>query len=351
MSFFGLTAASSKVKVLGVEIPAPNTDTIAPAIPTELTEGNTTSDSTYIKWRAVADDVLTTGYKIYKDDVLAATVVNNEGKVTNLTEGTYSFKVSAIDAAGNESDKSTAINITIPATTSDPLDSIIASKGQIALDSTYIDLNGANVRTENDVIYLTKWVDRSPNLNHATQSDEDLQMEVLPEFKNILPDGFDDVMMFDQDFALNSNTGGFSLFLCLDHFISGLNVVLHRRGAAGSGAGLYFYKNGSTYELRMVTAANYLLTFGGLTLADTTGNKVFEIHHDGVATAKLLINGVEKSSVTANNDSWVFGRISSAYDGDYFEGFFKGIFAFNTVLSEGEKTTVRNALTSRYNVV
>jgi len=350
MSFFNVIAALSLRGVTTIVTP-PSSDITAPSVPINLVEGYTDSNSTFFMWRAQTDDVSVVTYKVYKDNVFYKTVVNNEAKIIGLTEGNYSFTVSSVDASGNESAKSQALVIAIPATLADPLDALIASKGQLALDSTYIDLAGVNVREENNTTYLTKWMDRSPNLNHAVQTDLDLQMEILPEYKSVLPDGFDDVMILNTDMVLDAATGGFSIYICVDKFFNGLSIVLGRRtSTASSGGSVYFFKNGGNYEMRFVTSSAYLMTFGGLVIDDIVGNKIYEVHHDGAGSATLLINGVSKSTIIVNNDSWNIGRLNSPYYGDYFEGLYKGIFSFNTILSASEKTLVRDSLTARYNI-
>ena len=346
MSFFNVIAASS---IRGVTtVTPPSSDVTAPSVPINLLEGNTDSNSTFFTWRAQTDDVSVVIYKVYKDNIFYKSVVNNEAKIIGLTEGNYSFTVSSVDASGNESARSQALVIAIPAAVSDPLDALIASKGQLALDSTYIDLSSANIREENNTIYLTKWMDRSPNLNHAVQTDLDLQMEILPEYKSVLPDGFDDTMILNTDMILDAATGGFSIYICVDKFFSSLSIVLGRREVPGGN--IFFFNAGGGYELRFANSSGYSMTFVGLVKDDIMGNKIYEVHHDGVGSATLFINGISKSTITANNDSWNIGRLSSPYDGDYFYGLYKGIFSFNTVLSASEKTFVRDTLTARYNI-
>jgi len=350
MNFFNVIAASSLRGVTTVT--PPSSDVIAPSVPINLLEGYTDSNSTFFTWRAQTDqETLIVNYRVYKNNVFEKQVWNNEAKIIELIEGNYSFTVSSIDASGNESAKSEALIVAIPATVADPLDALIASKGQLALDSTYIDLAGVNVREENNTTYLTKWVDRSPNLNHAVQTDLDLQMEILPKYKSVLPDGFDDVMILNTDMVLDAPTGGFSIYICVDKFFSGLSIVMSRRTATiGSGASISFRKIGSNQSIGFSTSSGYRMEFDNLTESDTSGNKIYEVHHDGAGSATLLINGISKSTITVNNDSWNIGRLNSAYDGEYYQGLYKGIFSFNTVLSASEKTLVRDSLTARYNI-
>lgn len=327
------------------------TDGMAPGVPTDLIEGNTDNNSTYLRWRAVTDDVSVPTYKVYKDGVFERNAVENEVKILGLTEGNYSFTVSSIDAAGNESAQSSSIVITIPATVTDPIDAITASKGQLALDSTYIDLKGADVREENNMFYLERWEDRSPNANHAIQVDEDKQMEIYPEFKNIWPDVLDDVMFLNQNIVLDS-TNGFSVYLSLDILYVNNPIRIIMGSEAGQVSGnIYLYKVGSsTYELRFADENNYIMKFP-FSVDYTTGKLIYEVHVDGVGGATLHINGVLVSTITVDPSTWVLKRLSGSSSGqDPYVGFYKGIHTFSSVLTEGEKTTVRDALMERYKI-
>lgn len=83
-------------------------DISAPSIPALLTMILRTSTTATFSWQASTDNVAVTGYKIYKNDVYVTTVTALNYTATGLTASTaYGFKVSAIDAANNESDKST----------------------------------------------------------------------------------------------------------------------------------------------------------------------------------------------------------------------------------------------------
>ena len=71
-----------------------------------------------LSWSGATDNVAVTGYNVFKDSNLEATLGNvNTYQVTGLTANTsYSFTVSALDAAGNESVQSTAVPVTTNAT-------------------------------------------------------------------------------------------------------------------------------------------------------------------------------------------------------------------------------------------
>lgn len=85
------------------------TDTTAPTVPANVTSPSQTANTVDLTWNASTDAVGVTGYNIYKDGVLDSTAVGTSATVSGLTASTqYSFTVSAIDAAGNESAQSTA---------------------------------------------------------------------------------------------------------------------------------------------------------------------------------------------------------------------------------------------------
>nr|WP_299381209.1 fibronectin type III domain-containing protein [Allomuricauda sp.] len=89
-------------------------DTQSPSVPTNLSSPANTDITVDLSWNASTDNVGVTGYRIYKDGSLEASPGNmTSHQVTGLTAGTtYSFTVSALDAAGNESSQSTAVSVT-----------------------------------------------------------------------------------------------------------------------------------------------------------------------------------------------------------------------------------------------
>ncbi|WP_299535733.1 fibronectin type III domain-containing protein [Ulvibacterium sp.] len=88
-------------------------DTQAPTAPTLSSIGQTDSTAD-LSWTGATDNTAVTGYKIYKDGVLEATLGNvSTHQVTGLTAGTsYNFTATALDAAGNESPVSNAVSVT-----------------------------------------------------------------------------------------------------------------------------------------------------------------------------------------------------------------------------------------------
>ncbi|WP_055393100.1 fibronectin type III domain-containing protein [Flagellimonas eckloniae] len=90
-----------------------STDTQVPTVPTLSSNGETETTAN-LSWSGATDNVGVTGYKIFKDGALEATLGNvSSHTVTGLTASTtYSFTVTALDAAGNESVASNIVQVT-----------------------------------------------------------------------------------------------------------------------------------------------------------------------------------------------------------------------------------------------
>lgn len=95
-------------------------DTTPPSTPLNLTYSNTQATSVDLNWTASTDNVGVVGYKIYQDGAYSTVTSLTTIKLTNLEPGKrYTYKVSAIDAAGNESGKSNFVTVNTPASGSD----------------------------------------------------------------------------------------------------------------------------------------------------------------------------------------------------------------------------------------
>ena len=82
----------------------PPADTKAPTGPTVLTAGTPSAAAVPLSWNAATDNVGVTGYRIYRNGGLVSTVTGLSYTDTGLLAGTtYQYKVTAVDAAGNES--------------------------------------------------------------------------------------------------------------------------------------------------------------------------------------------------------------------------------------------------------
>lgn len=102
---------------IGLDVTTLSPDTVPPTQPANLTATNTTDSSTTLSWSASTDNVGVTFYEIYQDDQLISSITGTTHTVLSLSsESTYTFKVKALDAAGNESIFSNSLNVTTQAT-------------------------------------------------------------------------------------------------------------------------------------------------------------------------------------------------------------------------------------------
>jgi chitodextrinase len=82
----------------------PAADTTAPSGPTTLVAGTPSASAVPLSWDKASDNVGVTGYRIYRSGTLVTTVTGLSYTDTGLLAGTtYQYKVTAVDAAGNES--------------------------------------------------------------------------------------------------------------------------------------------------------------------------------------------------------------------------------------------------------
>jgi chitodextrinase len=111
--------------VLTVATAAP--DTQKPSVPQNLISSAQTGTTISLSWDASADNVGVVGYRVYGPN--GTTDVPDTSHVeTGLAPSTfYSFQVTALDASGNESDLSTALDVQTGAASSITLSVLVAS--------------------------------------------------------------------------------------------------------------------------------------------------------------------------------------------------------------------------------
>lgn len=112
LRFYNDGPAGTDIYLDNISIVQVETDTQPPTAPALSGIGQT--DTTVgLSWTGATDDTAVTGYRIYKDGALEATLGNvGTYQVTGLSAGTgYSFTVTALDAAGNESPLSNAVSV------------------------------------------------------------------------------------------------------------------------------------------------------------------------------------------------------------------------------------------------
>ncbi|AOW21185.1 M4 family metallopeptidase [Urechidicola croceus] len=88
-------------------------DTEAPSTPLNLVASSITETTATLSWNASTDNIGVTGYNVYQGSTSIGTVTATSANITGLTVDTsYTFSVSAIDAAGNESNTSNSVTFT-----------------------------------------------------------------------------------------------------------------------------------------------------------------------------------------------------------------------------------------------
>ena len=88
-------------------------DTQAPSTPTNLSVTGTTETTVNLDWNDATDNVGVTGYNVYVNSSSIGQVSGSNAEITGLTSNTtYSFYVTAVDAAENESSASNTVSAT-----------------------------------------------------------------------------------------------------------------------------------------------------------------------------------------------------------------------------------------------
>lgn len=90
-------------------------DTQAPSVPDRLATASATATSVEIIWRASMDNVGVKSYEIYRDGMRVTKAFDADWTDVNVAPSTtYSYQITALDAAGNVSAKSAMLKVTTP---------------------------------------------------------------------------------------------------------------------------------------------------------------------------------------------------------------------------------------------
>lgn len=92
----------------GDDSPGVVADTVSPSAPLNLLVSNITGTSALLSWDAATDNVGVSSYRVYENGILAESdLIARSFSPTGLMQGSdYSYYVTAIDSAGNESSAS-----------------------------------------------------------------------------------------------------------------------------------------------------------------------------------------------------------------------------------------------------
>lgn len=135
VDFNSRQAAGSKPELV-VTTAATTVDTEAPSPPTNLTATPTSATQVDLSWSAATDNVGVTGYDLYRDGSLLATLGTGTtySDTTVTASTTYTYEVKARDAAGNVSGPSNSATITTPPGGTGSV--VIAAAGDLACAPT-----------------------------------------------------------------------------------------------------------------------------------------------------------------------------------------------------------------------
>lgn len=146
---FGSKNDGASFDDLYVDAEAPAGDTEAPTVPTGLSVDDETETTVDLSWSAASDNVGVTGYRIYINGGSPVTATGTSTTVANLAPSTtYTFTISAVDAAGNESAQSSGVNGTTDSGT-------IVNPDVVAVTSSSDDGNVAENTLDGD--FGTRW--------------------------------------------------------------------------------------------------------------------------------------------------------------------------------------------------
>jgi parallel beta-helix repeat protein len=154
------TSTNESIASNMLAVTTPEIDTTAPSVPTNLSALAGTPPTTSqiaLSWSASTDSNSVTGYRIYRDGnstPLAATPFLTHYDITVSAGQSYQFTVSAYDAAGNESAKSSVLGIATPSeATPDTEDPTVPGNLRTTTAATSSQVSLAwNASTDNDAV-------------------------------------------------------------------------------------------------------------------------------------------------------------------------------------------------------
>ncbi|MEV4135033.1 discoidin domain-containing protein [Dactylosporangium sp. NPDC049742] len=129
-------AQLSELEVYG---PVTGGDTQPPSTPANLTSTGKTSSSVSLSWTASTDNVGVTGYQVRQGSAVVGTTAATSFTVTGLNPSTsYTFTVTAQDAAGNTSAASNGVTVT-----TDPAPNTNLARGKPTSESSHTQVYGS----------------------------------------------------------------------------------------------------------------------------------------------------------------------------------------------------------------
>ncbi|HMH19810.1 MAG TPA: FG-GAP-like repeat-containing protein, partial [Burkholderiales bacterium] len=160
-------------------------DTAPPSVPTNLRGTAVSPTQINLAWNASTDNVAVTGYRVYLNDVALTTTTATSFQHTGLTASTtYNYRVSAFDAASNNSAwTATPVSVTTPARrvirgsdfNADGKSDILWRNATTGQDTLWL-MNGATISSN---LSITSVTDSSWSIAGAGDFDGDGKSDIL----------------------------------------------------------------------------------------------------------------------------------------------------------------------------
>jgi hypothetical protein len=114
-SVIAVQTEAQKLDDLNADVTTPTGDTTPPTVPADVVANPVSAVQVDLTWTASTDEVGVTGYNVFRDGVQVGTPTDAAFSDVGLTGGTsFSYTVSAFDAAGNVSAASVAVVAATP---------------------------------------------------------------------------------------------------------------------------------------------------------------------------------------------------------------------------------------------
>jgi N-acetylmuramoyl-L-alanine amidase len=164
VTWFGPTVSHSIVVTSGA-------DTQPPSVPAKVIANPVAFNQVNLSWRASTDNVAVAQYRIYRDSALLGSATTTNYSNTGCSSRTaYSYEVSALDPAGNESARSAAVQATTPPLLDLILDNTDATLSPASVWSTgtsSTDKYGADYRYDGTAATQTSTATWRPDIEAA----------------------------------------------------------------------------------------------------------------------------------------------------------------------------------------